>query len=148
MVQAAARFQHHPLCRRHYLQLIQSHVAPSYGPLARVLCPLVFQAKSLQLPKTRGKRSILKLHNPNLHQSHVIPKRPAGPLHLGLNPSANLPPQPHFRLLPQSVTPASIPVFSQLYWAAIVSLGRCGPVAWSQSSPSFYAGAVPSYIIG
>ena len=28
------------------------------------------------------------------------------------------------------------------YWAAIVSLGRCGPMAWSQSSPSSHAGAV------
>ena len=61
---------------------------------------------------------------------------------LGLNPSAHLPLQPHFRPLLQSVTPASIPVFFQLYWAAIVSLGRCGPVAWSQSSPRSHAGAV------
>ena len=48
----------------------------------------------------------------------------------------------HFRLLLQSVTPASIPVFFQLYWAAIVSLGRCGPMAWSQSSPSSPTGPV------
>ena len=34
------------------------------------------------------------------------------------------------------------PVFFQLYWAAIVSLGRCGLVAWSQSSPSSHSGAV------
>ena len=61
---------------------------------------------------------------------------------LGLNPSAHLPLQPHFRLLLQSATPASIPVFFQLYWAAIVSLGRCGPMAWSQSSPSSHAGPV------
>ena len=37
---------------------------------------------------------------------------------------------------------ASIPLFFQLYWAAIVSLGRCGPMAWSQSSPCSHAGAV------
>ena len=61
---------------------------------------------------------------------------------LGLNPSTILPPQPHFRLLLQSVTPASIPVFFQLYWAAIVSPGSCGPMAWSQSSPSSHAGPV------
>ena len=61
---------------------------------------------------------------------------------LGLNPSAYLPLQPHFRLLLQSATPASIPVFFQLYWAAIVSLGRCGPMAWSQSSPGSHAGPV------
>ena len=32
-------------------------------------------------------------------------------------------------------------LFFQLYWAAIVSLGRCGHMAWSQSSPSSHAGA-------
>ena len=48
----------------------------------------------------------------------------------------------HFRLLPQSVTSASIPVFFQLYWAAIVSPGRCGPMVWSQSSPTSHAGDV------
>ena len=31
---------HHQLCRRHNLQLIKSRVAPSHGPLARVLSPL------------------------------------------------------------------------------------------------------------
>ena len=61
---------------------------------------------------------------------------------LSLNPSAHLPLQPHFRLLLQSVTPASIPVFFQLYWVAVVSLGRCGPMAWSLSSPSSHAGPV------
>ena len=61
---------------------------------------------------------------------------------LGLNPSTHLPLQPHFRLLLQSVTPASIPLFFQLYWAAIVSLGRCGPMALSQSSPRSHAGPV------
>ena len=63
-------------------------------------------------------------------------------LRLGLNPSAQLPLQPHFRLLLQLAIPASIPVFFQLYWAARVSLGRCGPMAWSQSSPSSHAGPV------
>ena len=75
------------------------------------------------------------------------PPKPCGPpllwlQGLSLNPSAHLPLQPHFQLLLQSATPASIPVFFQLYWAAIVSLGRCGPMAWSQSSPSFHAGPV------
>ena len=62
--------------------------------------------------------------------------------HLGLNPSASLPLQTHFWLLLQSITPSSIPVFFQLYWAATVSLGWCSPMAWSQSSPSSHAGAV------
>ena len=61
---------------------------------------------------------------------------------LGLNTSTHLPLQPHFRLLLQSATPASIPVFFQLYWAAVVSLGKCGPMAWSQSSPCSHAGPV------
>ena len=59
-----------------------------------------------------------------LCQSFVVLKRYATWLpHLSLNPSANLPLQPHFRLLPQLVTAASIP-------------GRCGPVVWCQLSPS------------
>ena len=75
------------------------------------------------------------------------PSEPRGPLPLwlpclGLNTSTHLPLQPHFRLLLQSVTSASIPLFFQLYWAAIVSPGRCGPMAWSQSSPSSHAGPV------
>ena len=44
------------MCGCRNLQLIQSHVAPSRGPPARVLSPLFFQAKSLLLPKPRGKR--------------------------------------------------------------------------------------------
>ena len=51
---------------------------------------------------------------------------PARMLCLDLNPSVNLPLQPFFWLLPQSSTLASIPVFFQLFWAAIVSPGRCG----------------------
>ena len=33
-------------------------------------------------------------------------------------------------------------LFFQLYWAAAVSLGRCGPMAWSQSSPKSLTGPV------
>ena len=36
--------------------LIQTHMAPSQGPAARVLSPLSFPARSLLLPKPRGKR--------------------------------------------------------------------------------------------
>ena len=32
--------------------------------------------------------------------------------------------------------------FSQLYWAAMVSPGRCGPVVWRQSSLNSHAGSV------
>ena len=78
--------------------------------------------------------------------SHVVPKGPRMAAVSGtLNPSVNHPLLHHFRILPAFggfSTPASIPVFFQLYWAAIVSPGRCGSVVWSQSSPSSYAGSV------
>ena len=107
-------------------------------------------------PKPRGPLSIYLLQNlVDLYLStcfrtlwfSLFTSEPRGPPILwlprpGLNPSTCLPLQPHFRLLLQSVTPASIPVFFQLSWAAIVSLGRCGPMAWSQSSPSPHAGPV------
>ena len=48
--------RHHQLCGCCNLQLIQSHVAPSHGPPARVHSPLFFPAKSLLLPKLRGKK--------------------------------------------------------------------------------------------
>ena len=70
---------------------------------------------------------------------HVSPPMAAGPRFKSQFPSSFA---AHFRLLLQSATPASIPVLFQLYWAAIVSLGRCGPMAWSQSAPSSHAGAV------
>ena len=108
--------QNHQLCCRCDLQLIQNHVAPSHGPPARNLSPLFFQAKSLLLPKPCGKNgSPLKLHSPNFCQRCMVPKAPAWLPRLGLNPSASLLLQPHFLLLLQSVTPASIPVFFQLY---------------------------------
>ena len=56
-----------------------------------------------------------------------VPKRQHMAATLGLNPSASLPLPHHFRLLPQSVTPDSIPVFYQLYWAAISNLGQVWP---------------------
>ena len=79
--------RHHQLCDCHNLQLIQSHVAPSCGPPARVLSPLSFLAKSLLLPKPRGKRE---------HPKAAWSTRLACLLRLGLNPSASLPRQPHF----------------------------------------------------
>ena len=69
MIQAAHRFQHHQMCCRCNLQLIQSHVAPSPGPPARVLSPLFFQAKSLLLPKAHGKREHPKATWSPLHMA-------------------------------------------------------------------------------
>ena len=49
--------RHHQLCGCCNLQLIQSRVAPSHGPPARVLSsPFSMAAKSLLLPKPRGKK--------------------------------------------------------------------------------------------
>ncbi|KAF6090830.1 hypothetical protein HJG60_012212 [Phyllostomus discolor] len=100
------------------------------------------------LPKLSGS-SLLKLHGDSLSQGCGSPHSAKDQvvvsqwlLSLGLNPRASLPLQPHFRLLLQSVTPASIPVLFQVHWAAIMNLGRGGPMLWSQSSPSSHAGAV------
>ena len=67
-------------------------------------------------------------------------KAPAWLPRLGLNPSADLALPHHFQLLPQLATAASIPIFFQLYWDAVVSPGRCGPVVWRQPSPSSHVG--------
>ena len=86
-----------------------------------------------------AKRSTPKPQGPLL----FTPSEPRGPLYslqdhvvlsaslprLVLNPSTHPPLQPHFRLLLQSVTPAGITTLLQLYWAAIVSPGRRGPMA-------------------
>ena len=118
--------QHHQLCGRCNLQLIQSRVAPSHGPPARVLSPLFFSAKSLLLPKPRGKKKHSKTSWSSLLSfrtawSFFSPSpKPCGPPPttleprglfftsephglfflwlpgLGLNPSAHLPLQPHF----------------------------------------------------
>ena len=95
---------------------------------------------AFQLPRLCGKGS------PRASWLQTWPK-PRGSLlswlpHLGLNTCSNLPPHPHFLLLPQSATPASIPVFLQLSWAGIVTLGMLGPVVWSEPSSSSQAGAV------
>ena len=74
---------HHQLCRHHDLQLIQSHVAPSHGPPARVLSPLIFPAKSLLLPKPCGKRCNPKPYGPDCCPSLRVPtpQKLRGPPH-------------------------------------------------------------------
>ena len=72
---------------------------------------------------------------------------------LGFNRSTNLPLQHHFRLLPQLATPASIPIFFHLFWAAIVSLGRHGPIVEPSISKLLHrlcnqGELPPSYILG
>ena len=60
---------------------------------------------------------------------------------LGLNPSQSSSAAP-FPTPPAISYTCQHSLFFQLYWAARVSLGRCGPMARSQSSPSSQAGAV------
>ena len=45
-------------------------------------------------------------------------------------------------LVAQSAIPVSSPVFFQPFGAAIESLGRCGPAAWSEPSPSSHTVSV------
>ena len=147
--QASHGSQHHQLCCCDLQFLIQNHTASSHGPLARVLSPSSFpQRLSCSLPNCYRElcMAATSWFLASLAAWQREPQNRVVPLLwlllLGLNPSAHLPLQPHFRPLLQPVTPASIPVFFQLYWAAIVSLGTCGPTVWSQSSPSSYAGSI------
>ena len=146
---------------------------PSHGLPPRDLLPLSFPVRSHIVSVPSPAFSLLCSSKPLrespaclLHLVLLLPK-PCGKgspkttwlaLHgcqcLGLNPGINLPLQPHFQLLPQSATPASTPVFFEPFWAAIVSMGRRGPVAWSEPSPSSPTGTVnqgelpPSYVMG
>ena len=98
------------------------------------------------LPKLRGKGSSKAPWSPlshqKLHGPNFLSPKLCGVWSLlftasmpgFLNPSDDLPLKPHFQLLPQSATLTSIPLFFQPFLAAIVSLGRCGPRAWSKSS--------------
>ena len=131
-----------PLSSRQSLFSCLSRVAKRSTPKPHG--PLLFTPPKLHVslpssPKPRGRPSSPSERHgplsfppePRGHPSFTPELR--GPLslwlpRLGLNPSAHLPLQPHFRLLLQPVTPASIPVFFQLYWAVIVSPGRCGPL--------------------
>ena len=131
-IQAAARFWHHKLCCCHDLQLIQTHVAPSHGPSSRILSPLFFPARSLLLPKPCGKREQPKV-------TWSPSDAAAAPGFKSLSQSSSAAP---FPTSPTISYTCQHSLFFQLYWAAIVSLGRCGPMAWSQSSPSSHAGAV------
>ena len=69
---------------------------------------------------------------------------------LGLNPSTNLPLLHHFQRHPQLATAASIPLFFQLYWVAMVSPGRCGPVVGTNHlqalMQALYPGGVASQL--
>ena len=153
--------QHHQLCHCCNLQLIQSHEAPSHSPPARVLSPLFFPAKSLLLPKPRGKKhskttrscllSFRTVWSFSPFQNHVaLSLSPQNHLvfpRMAAEPGSKSQRQSSFAapfLIPPTIsyTCQHSCIFFQLYWAAIVSPGRCGPMAWSQSSPSSHAGPV------
>ena len=83
------------------LVVLSSFTSEPHGPLSIYLLQNL-----VVLPFTSEPRGLL-----------FSPPKPCGPPplwlpRLGLNPSASLPLKPHFRLLLQSVTPASIPYSS------------------------------------
>ena len=99
-----------------------------------------------------AKANTPKSRDPNLlHQSCVIlsllPQKPHGP-------SSGTAATTRFKSQSQSSSAAPFPTpptisytcqhshILPLFWAAIVSLGRHGPMAWSQSSPSSHVSAV------
>ena len=111
--------RHHQLCGCCNLQLIQSHVAPSHGPPARVLSPLSLWLQSLSCCLSRvAKRSTPK---------------PRGPLPFPQNRGVSF---PHFRTTWTSIyLLASEPRGSPIYFRA----------AWS--TPSFRAAWSPPHLL-
>ena len=95
---------------------------PLYSP-SEPCGPLPFPQNRMVLPIHSRTMWFSLFTSPKLHDPLLSPPKPCGPPYslkprglfflwlpgLGLNPSAHLPLQPHFRLLLQSVTPASIP---------------------------------------
>ena len=135
--------------------LLMAHQQESF------LLVLFFPAKSLLLPKPHGKKehpkttwsslfTLLKLHDPLpcLPKPCGPPSSPSeahGPLSMAA--ATRFKSQHRSSSAAPFPTPPTISYTCQhslffLFWAAIVSLGRCGPMAWSQSSPSFHADSV------
>ena len=141
---APCRSPHHQLCGWDLQFLIQTRMAPP-GPPPSVLSPflpatsLLHSSKLLRgssasllhlafwLPKLSGKGNSKPRDSPLPCQSHIVPSFAWLP-RLGLNPSANLPLHFISDSSHNPLTPASIPIFFQLFWAAIISLGRSGPM--------------------
>ena len=71
--------------------LIQNHMAPSHGPLARVLLPLSFPARSRLVPVPSPALSLLLLKPCGKWSPETVWFQPAWLLCLGLNPGMNLP---------------------------------------------------------
>ena len=117
-------------------------VPPPHGPPARVLSPLFFPAKSLLLPKPCGNKEHPKTTWSSFFSSKTAwssHSTAAAPRFKSQRQSSSAAPHP----TPPTITYTCQHSLSfQIYWAALVSLGRCGPKAWSQSSPSSHIGAV------
>ena len=97
------------------------------------------------LPKQRGSLLLLRQNCVGLSQVWL----PC----LGLNPSTSLPLQPHFPLLPQSVTPASIP-YSSSFTGLTSKSGQVWPhgmepvISMLSRRPCNQGELPPSYILG
>ena len=124
--------RYHLLCGCCNLQLIQSHVATSHGPPARVLSPLFFLAKSLMLPKPRGKKKHSKTTRSSLFPSephgppYSLQNRMVLPIHSRTAWSSSFPSEPR-GLLPTCFRTSW---FSHLLQSHVVSsslLKPCGP---------------------
>ena len=119
-----------------YLKVIQSFLLPLPSLGYRI------SGKEVEI-RDSGSRHHQLCHH---HRVPTLPK-PHSPL-------SGMAAMPGFKSQCQSSSAAPFPtpptisytcqhsLFFQLYWAAIVSLGRCGPMAWSQSSPSSHIGTV------
>ena len=146
--------------------LLMAHQQESFLPFSSqqsLSCCLSHMAKR-NTPKPPGPLSSTQNHmllSYSLHQSCVIlslipEKHMVNPL-LSFKTtwsSLSIAAAPRFKSQCPSSSAAPFPppptisytcqhsLFFQLYWAAIVSLGRCGPMGWNQSSPSSDTGAV------
>ena len=131
--------------------LLMAHQQESFLPFSfrKILsCCLSHMAKG-STPKPPGPNSsqavwsqpLPELCGPNLlHQSHmVLPGMAAAP---GFKSQRQFSSAAPFPTPPTICYTCQHSLFSQLYWAVIVSLGRHGPMAWSQSSPTSHAGTV------
>ena len=103
--------------------------------------PFFSPAKSLLLPKPHGKKEHPKATWSSLFSFRIVWSSfytAAMPGFKSQRPSSSVAP---FLTPPTISYTCQHSLFFQLYWAAIVSLGRRGPMAWSQSSPSSHAGS-------
>ena len=134
-----------------------SFTSEPHGPLSIYLLQNLV---GLLFPSQQGLSCFLS------HVAKGSTPKPRGPNHplwlprLGLNPSTHLPLQPHFRLLLQSATPASIPVFFQhprIFPALLGCHSKSGQV-WPHGVEPIISklsrrccnqrGLPPSYILG